>query len=41
MIHGPCGKDNMTSPCMDRETRKCTKNFPIAFNEKTDYNTTG
>ena len=41
MIHGPCGKDNMTSPCMDRETKKCTKNFPKAFNEKTDYNTTG
>ena len=34
MIHSSCGKDNMTSPCMDRETKKCTKNFPKAFNEK-------
>ena len=41
MIHGPCGKDNMASPCMDRETKKCTKNFTKAFNEKNDYNTTG
>ena len=41
MIYGPCGKDNMTSPCMDRVTKKCTKNFPKAFNEKTDYNTIG
>ena len=30
----------MTSS-MDRETKKCTKNFPKTFNEKTDYNTTG
>ena len=36
MIYEPCTKDNMTSPCMDRETKTCTKNFPKAFNEKTD-----
>ena len=29
----------MTSPGMDCETKKCTKNFPKAFNEKTNYDT--
>ena len=41
MIHGPCGKQNMNSPCMDGKTKKCTKNFTKALNEQTNYNSNG
>lgn len=41
MIHGPCGEQNMSSPCMSKDTKKCTKNFPKKFNNKTTFNSSG
>jgi hypothetical protein len=39
MVHGPCGQDNPTAPCMVRKTAKgplyCSKKFPKAFAEET------
>ena len=31
MVYSPCGVHNPTAPCMDQETKKCSKNFPKPF----------
>jgi len=41
MIHGPCGRFNPLSVCMDFFTGKCTKEFPKAFNETTKMSENG
>ena len=41
MIHGPCGRFNPSSVCMDHLTGKCTKEFPKKFNETTNMNENG
>ena len=38
MIHGPCGKGYEESPCM--KDKKCSKNFPKPFCERTVLNPT-
>ncbi len=35
MVHSPCGVHNPTAPCMDQETKKCSKNFPKPFRDQT------
>jgi hypothetical protein len=35
MVHGPCGLQNLASPCMDEKTKSCTKAFPKPFEEAT------
>ena len=32
---------NMGSPCMNKNTQKCSKNFPKNFNNKTSLNSSG
>jgi len=39
MLHGPCGTDYPSSPCMVKG--KCTKNFPKNFNMHTTIDSTG
>lgn len=39
MMHGPCGKDRSTSPCMDNGV--CTKKFPRSFVPHTQINESG
>ena len=41
MIHGSCGEQNMGSPCMNKNTQKCSKNFSKNFNNKTSLNSSG
>ena len=31
MIHGPCGQQNINSPCMDKNVEQSTKKFPKQF----------
>jgi hypothetical protein len=40
-IHGPCGMANPLCPCMDESTKKCSKDFPKDYNEKTEFNVNG
>ena len=40
-VHGPHCNDNLTSPCTNNDNKICSKNFPMAFNEETNYNSTG
>jgi len=35
MVHGPCGAQNPHAPCMDPDTKKCTKNYPKPFRQQT------
>ncbi|XP_051168410.1 uncharacterized protein LOC127286139 [Leptopilina boulardi] len=36
-VHGPCGKQNMSSPCMDPEKKVCTKQYPKPLCSETTY----
>ncbi|XP_043474034.1 uncharacterized protein LOC122506104 [Leptopilina heterotoma] len=36
-VHGPCGNQNVNSPCMDPEKKVCTKHYPKAFCSETNY----
>nr|XP_043633322.1 uncharacterized protein LOC122604498 [Erigeron canadensis] len=39
MMHGPCGADNPSCPCMVQ--RKCSKNFPKDFHEESSVDSSG
>lgn len=41
MVHGPCGNANMNSPCMNKETKLCSKYFPKSFANKTSLDENG
>lgn len=39
MVHGPCGKDNPSCPCMKKG--KCSKHFPRDFTNETHLDENG
>src|SRR3989442_12085522 len=39
MLHGPCGRARLNSPCM--QDGKCTKHFPKRFNSTTTIDEDG
>ncbi|PWA72010.1 DNA helicase [Artemisia annua] len=39
MMHGPCGKANLSAPCMEGDT--CTKDFPKKYNNETFFDDKG
>lgn len=41
MVHGPCGAANPNAPCMDPETKTCTKHFPKQFTDHTNLDVNG
>lgn len=41
MVHGPCGDANPKAPCMDEETKTCTKHFPKRFINHTNMDVNG
>ncbi|WP_316206654.1 hypothetical protein, partial [Escherichia coli] len=41
MIRGPCGMQNINCPCMDKNTKQCTGNFPKKFNNTTTFKLNG
>jgi len=41
MLHGPCGKANPDAQCMDKDSKKCTNNFPKNFCEETTIQENG
>ena len=41
MRHGPCGRANPKCPCMNQETKTCTRNYPREFRAETLFNVGG
>nr|XP_017239483.1 PREDICTED: uncharacterized protein LOC108212267 [Daucus carota subsp. sativus] len=41
MIHGPCGKLNMLSPCMDLERNACTRHYQKRYSQETSFDENG
>jgi len=41
MRHGPCGPANPQCPCMDPNTKTCTRNYPREFQGETVFNLGG
>ncbi|XP_046745660.1 uncharacterized protein LOC124410953 [Diprion similis] len=41
MIHGPCGQQNVNSPCVDIKTNRCIKRFLKDYVSETNYHSKG
>ena len=40
-VHGPCGSQNIKSPCMGPDMKVCTKHYPKLFPTETNYHSKG